>query len=84
MSQGSHTRARVTREQIARVLGRIDDAKAAAIIASGATLRELEQAAAWAVGESDVMAKVRSRASPAVAKVYDILTTEDTFPEDRE
>ena len=50
--------AKLTRERVVRVLGRIDDVKVAEIIASGASLKELEQAAAWALGESDVMAKL--------------------------
>ncbi len=76
--------AKLTREQVVRVLGRIDDVKVAEIIASGASLKELEQAAAWALGESDVMAKLPDHASPAMAKVYEILTVEESFSEDRD
>ena len=75
---------RLTREEVTRIVGRIDDAKAVAIIESGASLQELEQAAAWAEGESDVMGEARAHASPTVIAVYEILTAEEKFPEDRE
>ncbi len=75
--------APATRAQIAEILGRMDDAKAARIIASGATLEDLEEAAALAAGESDVLGAARLRASVRVQAVYDILTAEERFPDDR-
>ena len=73
---------KLTRDEVIRVLGRVNDAKIAAIIASGASLRELEQAAAWALGESDILGKLPDHASPAMARVYDILTAEEKLAED--
>ena len=78
------TSARLTHEQIAHVVGRIDDAKAAAIIATGAALADLNEAAAWAAGESDVIGKLHRPASPVVAAVFDILTAERTFADERD
>lgn len=37
---------------------------------------------AWALGESDVMAKLPDHASPAMAKVYEILTVEESFSDE--
>lgn len=73
----------LTRRQVAAIVGPIADAKATAIIATGATLSELEQAVAWASGESDVMGKLHRRVSPTVGAVYDILTAEEKFPDER-
>ena len=69
--------AKLTREQVTGVVGRIDDVRAAEIIATGATIEELEEAVAWAASESDVMGDLRLHASPVVAKVYDLLTVEE-------
>jgi len=73
----------VTRAQIKEIVGEMDDIKAARIIASGATLDDLEQAAAWAAGESDVMSAALLRASVKVQAVYDILTAEEKYPAER-
>jgi hypothetical protein len=69
--------AKLTHEQVTGVVGRIDDVRAAEIIATGATIEELEEAVAWAASESDVMGDLRLHASPVVAKVYDLLTVEE-------
>ena len=76
--------AKLTREQVANVVGRIDDVKAAAIIATGASLKELNEAVAWASGESDVIGKLHRPASPVVAAVFDILTAEQKFADERD
>ena len=76
--------AKLTRDQVATVLGRIDDAKAAAIIATGAALSDLNEAVAWAAGESDVIGKLHRPASPVVAAVFAILTAEQTFADERD
>ncbi len=67
----------LTHEMIAAVVGDIDDMRAAEIIATGATIEELEEAVAWAARESDVMGDLRLRGSPVVGKVYDLLTAEE-------
>jgi len=76
--------ARLTAENIKGVVGRLDDVTIAEIAATGATLSELEEAAALAAGESDVMGDLRRRATPRVAAVYDILRTAAVAPEVRE
>jgi hypothetical protein len=77
------TSGRLTHEQIAGVVGEIDDMRAAEIIATGATIEELEEAVAWAARESDVMGDLRLRASAVVGKVYDLLTAEEKLGDER-
>ena len=74
---------KLTHEQIAEIVGDIDDMRAAEIIAMGATIEELEEAVAWAARESDVMGDLRLRGSPVVGKVYDLLTAEEKLGDER-
>ena len=73
----------LTHEQINEVVGDIDGMRAAEIIATGATIEELEEAVAWAARESDVMGDLRLRGSPVVGKVYDLLTAEEKLGDER-
>jgi hypothetical protein len=75
--------ARLTHEQITGVVGEIDDIRAVEIIATGATIEELEEAVAWAARESDVMGDLRLHASPVVGKVYELLTAEEKLGDER-
>ena len=74
----------VTAEQIIDIVGPLTDARVMAIIATGATIEQIEEAAAWADGESDVMGDLRLAATSPVAAVYDILRTEEKYAEDRD
>lgn len=76
--------APVSAEQIIDIVGPMTDARVMAIIATGATVEEVEEAAAWADGESDVMGDLRLRPTGPVAAVYDILRTEQKYAEDRD
>ena len=85
MSDGSETarsQRALTRELIIRTAGPINDIKIAAILATGATPEDVEEAAAWAVGESDVMGQERRRLTGAAAAVYDILTLDQQYGEE--
>ena len=73
---------RLTHEEIASAVPDISDAQAAAIMATAATRQQLEEAVAWATGESDVMGELRHRLDGTVALVYDILVAGE--PEDEE
>ncbi len=73
----------VTHEVLRELLPDILDEKAAAILRSGAELHELQEAIAWAGGQSGVMGELRRPLSGSVAVVYDILTS-DLGPEERE
>ncbi len=74
---------KLTHEQITGVVGDIGDMRAVEIIATGATIEELEEAVAWAARESDVMGDLRLRGSPVVGKVYDLLTAEEKLGDER-
>ena len=63
--------------EIMELVGDIDAARAEAILATGATLAEIEEAQAWAAGESDGMADVQRQPSGVVAAVLEILSPED-------
>lgn len=76
--------APLTAEQIVDIVGPLTDARIMAIIATGATVEEVEEAAAWADGENDVMGDLRIRATAPIAAVYDILTAEEKYAEDRD
>jgi hypothetical protein len=73
-----------TREDITRILGELDEARIAAILATGASAAELEEAAAWMAGESDMMgAELERPLAGVVARVCEILATDEELPEDR-
>jgi hypothetical protein len=72
----------LSRAEVARVCGDILDWKIKAIIESGATVAELEAAAAWAAGADEVLGEEREPLTGATAAVYDILTADEEFDED--
>jgi hypothetical protein len=83
MEKAQHARkARLTASQIHDVVGDIDPAKAAAILASGATLEELVEAAALASGEREIMGERPRPMTGNVAVVYDILRLEQEAAEE--
>ena len=63
-------------------MGPLADARITAIVATGATIVQLEEAAAWAAGESDAMGELERPVSGPVAAIYDILTAEEEYTED--
>lgn len=75
---------RLSREEILKIAGNISDAKVAAIEATGATRAQLDAAVAWAAGESDVMGEARRPLSGIVAEVYEILTADETYDDERD
>lgn len=66
------------REEIVDLVGDIDDATVTAILKTGASLVEIEEAARWATGEAIAVVERRPLSGPASA-VYDILVTTPTF-----
>ena len=64
------------REQIAHILGDISDEKAAAILRTGATQRDLEEVVVWTAGEDDVMGELKRRLVGIAAEIYEILDEE--------
>jgi hypothetical protein len=72
------TRQPAKLHEITAILGDIEAAKAKAILATGATPAEIEEARSWAAGESDVMGGDLARPlSGPVAAVYEILCIEE-------
>jgi hypothetical protein len=75
---------RLDRHAIREIAGNIEDAKLAAIERSGATLEQLEEAVAWTSGLTGVMGKERRPLSGVVSRLYEILTADEDFPDERE
>lgn len=73
--------AKATSEDVVRIFGDIEDEKVVEVLATGATVVELEQAAVWLAQESDVMGAERRALSGNVAQVYAILATETDEPD---
>lgn len=84
MSAESGGAKTVTAEQIRQSLGDMGVDKVAAIIATGATPEEFEEALAWAAGESDVMGEMEKPLTGAAAAVYDILVSTLRYPDEEE
>ena len=74
--------SKLTHELIVRIAGETSDAKVAAILAAQASVEDLEEAVAWAGGESDVMGEERLPLSGLAAVVYDILTADEAYQDD--
>lgn len=72
----------ISARDVISVLGPIPDARVTAIVATGATVEQLEEAAAWAAGASDAMAELERPVSGPVAAIYDILTAEEELQQD--
>jgi hypothetical protein len=66
-----------TLAEIRQMVGDLEAAKLEAILATGATPGQIEEAMAWASGESDVMGGELERPlSGPVAAVYEVLASE--------
>lgn len=73
----------VTHEMVVGLVGEIGNAKIAEILAAGPTLEDLEEAVAWAAGESDIMGEERLPLTGVAAQVCDILTADEDFIDER-
>lgn len=73
---------KATRDEVIRILGRIDDVKLAAVIALGPTKEEVIQAKLWLTQTElhDVGASSTPAPGDKVTRIYDLLRT-DTPPE---
>ena len=86
MAGAPDTRQRpATLVEIRDMVGDVEAAKLEAILATRATPGQIEEAMAWAAGESDVMGGELERPlSGPVAAVYEILVSELPPVEDRD
>lgn len=67
----------LTREQITSVLGPIDDMLAAEVLATGASLEELEAAFAWINADEALVNDLRPMPTGKVAQLIEILSAPD-------
>jgi hypothetical protein len=72
---------RLTRTEVLHILGDVDDAVVTAILRTGATYGELEEAQIWALGDIAELGREGHELSPAAAAVYDILINVPAFLE---
>lgn len=79
----NETRRELTREAVRAIVGELSDARIAAILKTGATVEELEEAAALGAGESDVVGHEGHKTSRIVAELYEILMPEPDAEEER-
>lgn len=82
VSKATPSSGRATADDVVRLCRDISDARVAAIVATGATLSELEAAVAWAQRESDVMGDARRPLDGRVAQIHEILTEGEDLWED--
>lgn len=67
----------MTRQEVVSVLGPVDNATIAEIIASGASLEELREAWAWAFGDEALMSRGRPLPGTRVAALIDLIDPDD-------
>ncbi len=70
-------------EEVRRIVGDISDARVLAILDLGASHDELEQAVAWAEGQSDVLGELELPLSGVVSEIHEILTAGEEWEEER-
>jgi hypothetical protein len=75
---------RVTRDDIAKVVGRADDVTIARIIGTGATVDELAEAQAWIANDEPLLNAGRPLATGRVRELLDILAEFDPDEENDE
>jgi hypothetical protein len=67
---------RIGHDDVVRLCGDIEDSKISAILGTGATMEELEEAVAWSIGQDDLMGEERKPLSGNVAQIYEILISD--------
>ena len=80
----AHAGAALSADEIRRIAGDISDARVLAILDLGATRDELEQAVAWAEGQSDVLGEQELPLSGVVGELREILTAGEEWEEERQ
>jgi len=66
----------LSRDDVIHLVGDVDDVVVTAILATGATYGEIEEARKWAAGDAADLAKQGRTLSPAAEAVYDILAAD--------
>ena len=76
--------ARLTHDEVIGIIGRVNDAKIAEIIRTGASQAELLEAFTWLSEQGDLSADVQRAPSGAVGRLCVILTADKPIWTDRE
>jgi hypothetical protein len=71
-------------DDLKRILGDIEDSKVIEILALKPTLAEVEEAAAWASGDGDILGKSGHPLTSVVAQIVEIVTADEEEPEPRQ
>lgn len=69
--------ATVERKDLIRLLGELDDEQIAEILALRATLAEVEQAALWAAGQGNQLARNGQTLTGRIAEIVDIVADDE-------
>ena len=64
-------------DDLLRIVGEIDERKALDILALSPTVAEIEEAAVWATGNGDVLAKTGHPLTGISAEILEILTSDE-------
>lgn len=75
---------RLTRDEIIKAVGQVDDVTIAEIIGTGATAEELAEAQAWAVNDDPLLNAGRELPTGRVRELIDILAELEPDQEDSE
>jgi hypothetical protein len=67
-------------DEVRGILGDIDDGRIIAILALKPSLADLEEAAIWATGDGDVLAKSGRPLGSVAAAIVDIITADEEEP----
>jgi hypothetical protein len=73
-----------SRDEVLHLVGDVDDAVVTAILATGATYVEIEEAVNWLSGDPEGLARRGRSLSPAAQAVCDILAADPLFAVDEE
>ena len=64
-------------DDLLRIVGDLDERKAIEILALHPTAAEIEEAAMWAAGDGDVLAKAGRPLTGIAAEIFDILSADE-------
>jgi hypothetical protein len=70
----------IGRVELTRILGDIDDVKVIEILALNPSLDDVEEAAAWLIGNRDVLARDGRALTSAASAIVELLATDEEEP----
>ena len=79
-SRARRRRGAATHDDLLRILGEIDERKAVDILGLHPTVADIEEAAIWASGDGDVLAKAGHPLTGIAAEIFDILIADEEEP----